>query len=92
MTDSIPNSKPADQLHDIRQRINELRNQEDQLRCGLIAGDLPLEGDDFVVVIDRKKVERVDLDAMRRRVAEEVWKPFLVSRETIYVNCRKRQP
>jgi hypothetical protein len=91
MTDTpASNRKAADQLHDLRQRINALRDREQELRRGLIAGDLPLEGDDYAVIIETKLTERVDLDAMRERVAESVWRPFVIEKSTTYVNVRKR--
>jgi hypothetical protein len=90
MTDSIPNRKPADQLHDVRQRINELRDQEQELRRGFIAGALDPAGDDYTVIVETKITERVDLDAMRQHVPESVWRPFVIERATTYVNVRKR--
>jgi len=90
MTDAT-NRKAADQLHEIRQRINKLRDQEQELRRGFISGDLPLEGDAFTVIIDRKATERVDLALMRERLPEEVWRPFLISTPSTYVNLRRKQ-
>jgi hypothetical protein len=82
--------KPADRLAELRDQMRLLKDEEQQLREAFIAGADPV-GDDYTVTVDRKTIERVDLDAMRQHIAEEVWKPFLVSKEITYVNCRRRK-
>ena len=47
------------QLHDVRERIRELRDQEQRLRAGLISGALDTVGDDYVVVFKVNPNERV---------------------------------
>jgi hypothetical protein len=75
----------------VRERIRELRDQEQRLRDGLISGALDTVGDDFTVIIEVKPVERVDLAEMRKHVDEATWRPYLVSKEIAYVTVRKRK-
>jgi hypothetical protein len=91
MSDSIPNSKPADRLHDIRQPISALRDQEQELRRGFITGALDPAGDEYVVTVETKLNQRIDLDAMREHVPERIWRPYVVSKETAYVSVRRKQ-
>jgi hypothetical protein len=88
MTDS--NRAAADRFADIRERIRALETEEAELRQGFIAGDLDLQGDENTVVIEVKTNERLDLKAMRQRVDEATWRPFLVSKEIAYVNVRRK--
>jgi hypothetical protein len=92
MTDATATRKPAaDRLAELRDRIRALRDQEQQLRRGLISGDLPRDGDDFVVVIETKTNARLDLDRMRRHVAETIWRPYVVETSVTHVNVRRKQ-
>ena len=89
MTDPT-NRKPADRLADLRERIKALEVEEAQLRDGFISGELPPQGDEHTVVIEHKTNQRVDLRAMRQNVAQEVWAPFLIESEAVYVTVRRR--
>jgi hypothetical protein len=81
----------ADRLADIRARIAELREQESLPRSGFVNGTLPIEGNDYTVVIERKSVERVDLASMRQHIEERIWRPFLIRGETLYVTLRRKR-
>ncbi|OKO80154.1 hypothetical protein AC629_27885 [Bradyrhizobium sp. NAS80.1] len=83
-------TKAPDRLHDLRERIAELKVEEAELRAGLISGALPLDGDDFTVEIETRINERLDLAAMRAAIPESIWSPFLLSSSCIYVKTRKR--
>jgi hypothetical protein len=91
MTDSS-NRHPADELAHLREKIAELRQREEQLRAGFLDGALPLEGDDHIVVVERKINERLDLRRMREQqvVPESVLAPYVVTSETVYVTLRQR--
>jgi hypothetical protein len=86
----MTNRAPADRLHDVRQRIAELRTEEERLRAGFIAGTLDPIGDDFMVEVEEKINERLDLKAMRRGVPEAIWSPYLISRPSTYITLKKR--
>jgi hypothetical protein len=75
----MTNRKPADRLHDVRETIRALREEEAELRAGMISGELELEGDEFTVTIETKVNERIDLKAMRKSVPDEIWRPYLVT-------------
>lgn len=77
MTGSIPNRRPADRLAELRTQIAALKAEENALREGFIAGDLPLEGDEHVAVVEQKVNERIDLKAMRQNVDASIWSPYL---------------
>jgi hypothetical protein len=89
MTATTTNRKAADALADLRERIKGLRDQEAELRRAFIAGADPI-GDDHVVVVETKTNERIDLDQMREHVDEEVWRPYVVSKETVYVSVKRK--
>ena len=55
-----------------------------------LPGELDPVGDDHVVVVETKTNERINLAAMRERVAESVWKPFLISTSTSYVKTERK--
>jgi hypothetical protein len=90
MTVTETNRKPADRLADIREQLHVLKAEEESLRQGFIAGTLPPDGDENIVVVERKISERLDLRALRKRVPESVWAPFLISTATSRVTLRKR--
>jgi hypothetical protein len=84
------NRRPADRLHDIREQIHDLKQQEAALRQAFIHGELPLDGDEYTVTVDTKISERIDLRAMRKSVAESIWSPFVISTTTNRVTVRKQ--
>jgi hypothetical protein len=88
MTD--PNRHPADRLADIRAEIAVLREQEERLRQGFISGELSLEGDDHIVMVECKEHLKIDGPALRKHVDETVWRPFAVIATTNYVTARKK--
>jgi hypothetical protein len=88
MTDT--NRAPADRLADIRAQIAVLREEEELLRQGFISGQLPIEGDEHIVAVDRKERWRIDGAEMRKQVAEEVWRPYLIKASSDYVTIRKK--
>ena len=68
----------------------KIREEEARLRSGLISGELPLEGDQYVVEVEEKINQRLDLAAMRERVDPAIWSPYLIDKPSTYVNVRKR--
>jgi hypothetical protein len=84
------NRKPADRLADIREQLHVLKAEELALREGFINGTLPLTGDEHTVVVETKINERIDLKAMRERVPESVWRPFVISTTANRVTVQKR--
>ena len=51
---------------------------------------LPLEGDDYTVVIETKVNARIDSRAMRRHVDERIWRPYLIATPTVYVRTERK--
>jgi hypothetical protein len=88
MTDDS-NRRHADRLAELREQIAALRAEEEILRRGFIDGTLDPIGDDHVVVVERKENQRIDSAAMRKNVAEEIWRPYLISSVNDYVTVRK---
>jgi hypothetical protein len=88
MTDS--NRRPADRLADIRVEIARLRDEEELLRQGFISGALPLDGDEYIVTVERKEHLRIDGRELRKHVDEEVWRPFAINAATDYVTVSKK--
>jgi hypothetical protein len=86
----MTNRKPADRLAELREQIAVLREQEAALREGFISGALPLEGAEYTVNVERKENIRIDGVALRKHVAEDVWRPFAITTTADYVTVRKR--
>jgi hypothetical protein len=84
------NRKPADRLAEVREQLVVLKAVEQSLRAGLISGALALEGDDYVVVVEKKQDQRLDLVAMRQHVPESIWSPYLITTTTNYVKTRRK--
>jgi hypothetical protein len=91
MSPAPTNRKAADQLADVRARIKVLEAEEAELREGFIAGTLDPVGDGYTVAIETKINERIDLAEMRQRIAERIWKPYVVEKSVTYVNVRRRK-
>jgi hypothetical protein len=68
-----------------------LRDEEAALRDGFIKGELPLEGDDHVVTVERKEHIKIDGRELRKQVDESVWAPFAINATTDYVTARRKK-
>jgi hypothetical protein len=86
----MTNRKPADRLHDIREAIRALRQEEAELRAGFLSGDLDPIGDEFSVTVETKLNERINLKEMRKVVPEEIWRPYLVTSQNDRVVTTRR--
>jgi uncharacterized protein (UPF0548 family) len=89
-TKNQTNRKPADRLFELREQIRVLKAEEEELREGFIAGDLPLEGDEHVVSVEVKINERIDARAMRQNVDESIWAPYLISTPSSYIKTERK--
>jgi hypothetical protein len=86
------NRRAADRLAEIREELRTLKAEEESLRQGFIDGTLDADGDDVTVTVETKTTERIDLKAMRASIAAEIWRPYLVEKETVYVKVTRKSP
>jgi hypothetical protein len=87
--DPTSNRKPADELADIRDQIRLLKAREEDLRQKFIAGKVSLSGDDYRVVVSGKTAEILDTAKIRKELGLQFLKPFMRTRETIWVMLRR---
>ena len=59
----MTNLKPADELWSIRQKVKELKAREDELRDGILAGELDTHGDFAIAMITKRNQKRFDRKA-----------------------------
>jgi hypothetical protein len=64
--------------------------EEELLRRGFISGDLDLAGDDYVVIVEAKVNERLNLRAMREREPAHVWQPYVIAAPSVYVRTARK--
>ena len=83
------NRKPPDELADVRERMKELKRREDELKADLIAGKVDLVGDEFVARISQVTSERINSPKLRKEVAAEQLKPYLVTSVATVVNVER---
>lgn len=57
------NLRPADELFSIRAQIKDLKAREDELRDGILSGDLDTHGDFTIATISKRKSKRFDRKA-----------------------------
>jgi hypothetical protein len=85
----VPNRHPVDQLADIRAEIKVLKQREEALRSEVLANPEDLAGDENEALLCQTRVERVDLDLMKRELGLLFLRPFL--REQVVTSVRLKQ-
>jgi hypothetical protein len=83
------NRKPPDELADVRERMKQLKHREDELKASLIAGEVDLVGDEFIAKISQVTSERINSPKLRKEVAAEQLKPYLVTSTATVVNVER---
>ncbi len=79
------NLKPADELLTVRNKIKDLKKREDEIKAGMVAGDLDLSGDYAIAKLitasssrfDRKAAEK-ELGSLDRFVKKTETKKLMV--------------
>jgi len=67
---SQSNLKPADELLTIRERIKNLQAREKELKAGMMAGDLSLDGDFAIARLSKRKSTRFDKKAAEEELGD----------------------
>jgi hypothetical protein len=87
----MPNRHPVDQLADVRAEIKVLKQREEALREEVLAHPDDLVGDDNEALLCETKVERLDLETMRRELGMLFLRPFLREQTVTSVRFKPRQ-
>lgn len=82
----MPNRHHVDQLADVRAEIKVLKQREETLRAEVLANPDDCAGDDNEAALCETKVERVDIDLMKRELGLLFLRPFL--REQVITSVR----
>lgn len=83
------NRHPADRLADVRARIRDLKAEEEALRLRFIEGEDAL-GDEFEVVVDKRRSERLDRKKLEKEMGRAFLRPFMTSVSMVVVKVKKR--
>jgi hypothetical protein len=74
------NRHPMDEIADLRAQNKKNWDREQELRPKILSGEYGLVGDDYVGIVQVRPVNRVDLQALRKYLGDDL-KPFLHTKE-----------